>query len=297
MHCKCARLRNIGSAPPDRHVVLTSGDVATLLSPGACCARKLSSRPPKRSTPHKTTAALAAAAHDRRRWLILGVVAIAQLMIMLDSAIMNIALPSAAKDLGHPAAGHLVGHHGLHARVRRPAAAGWSHRRLHRPQARLPHRPRRLRGGLRARRCRAVRVAAVRGPRPAGCVRRAARARVAGHHHRDLHLGSRPRQGVRRLRCDLRRWRCHRPDPRRHPHRVPRLALVPLRQPADRADRRHPRHPVRPGVQGSRRPAPGRPRRRALEPRPGHPRVRLHRGLQAAGRRHAARWAGATRPS
>ena len=47
-------------------------------------------------------AALAAAAHDRRRWLILGVVAIAQLMLILDSAIMNIALPSAATDLGIP---------------------------------------------------------------------------------------------------------------------------------------------------------------------------------------------------
>ena len=36
---------------------------------------------------------------DPRRWLILGVIAIAQLMIVLDSSIMNIALPSAAKDL------------------------------------------------------------------------------------------------------------------------------------------------------------------------------------------------------
>jgi len=42
------------------------------------------------------TDAAAAAAADKRRWLILGVVAIAQLMIILDSAIMNIALPSAA---------------------------------------------------------------------------------------------------------------------------------------------------------------------------------------------------------
>ena len=49
-----------------------------------------------------TADAAAAAAHDRRRWLILGVVAIAQLMIVLDSAIMNIALPSAAADLGIP---------------------------------------------------------------------------------------------------------------------------------------------------------------------------------------------------
>jgi EmrB/QacA subfamily drug resistance transporter len=48
------------------------------------------------------TDAAAAAAADKRRWLILGVVAIAQLMIILDSAIMNIALPSAAADLGIP---------------------------------------------------------------------------------------------------------------------------------------------------------------------------------------------------
>jgi len=47
-------------------------------------------------------ATAAAAAADKRRWLILGVVAIAQLMIVLDSAIMNIALPSAAADLGIP---------------------------------------------------------------------------------------------------------------------------------------------------------------------------------------------------
>ena len=34
------------------------------------------------------------------RWLILGVIALAQLMIVLDATIMNIALPSAQKDLG-----------------------------------------------------------------------------------------------------------------------------------------------------------------------------------------------------
>ena len=36
---------------------------------------------------------------DRRRWLILGVIALAQLMIVLDATIMNIALPSAQRDL------------------------------------------------------------------------------------------------------------------------------------------------------------------------------------------------------
>ena len=34
------------------------------------------------------------------RWLILGVIALAQLMIVLDATIMNIALPTAQQDLG-----------------------------------------------------------------------------------------------------------------------------------------------------------------------------------------------------
>src|SRR4051812_49931608 len=37
--------------------------------------------------------------HDRR-WLILALISIAQLMIVLDLTIVNIALPSAQKDLG-----------------------------------------------------------------------------------------------------------------------------------------------------------------------------------------------------
>ena len=42
----------------------------------------------------------ATAAPDPRRWLALGVIAIAQLMIILDASIVNIALPSAQTDLG-----------------------------------------------------------------------------------------------------------------------------------------------------------------------------------------------------
>jgi EmrB/QacA subfamily drug resistance transporter len=37
--------------------------------------------------------------HDRRRWLVLGIVALAQLMIVLDITVMNIALPSAQRAL------------------------------------------------------------------------------------------------------------------------------------------------------------------------------------------------------
>src|ERR1700678_3744914 len=37
---------------------------------------------------------------DPRRWMILVVIALAQLMVVLDSTVMNIALPSAQHDLG-----------------------------------------------------------------------------------------------------------------------------------------------------------------------------------------------------
>ncbi|GAA4878212.1 MFS transporter [Actinomycetospora straminea] len=40
------------------------------------------------------------ASPDRRRWLILAVIGIAQLMVILDNSIVNIALPSAQADLG-----------------------------------------------------------------------------------------------------------------------------------------------------------------------------------------------------
>jgi MFS family permease len=36
---------------------------------------------------------------DSRRWLILAVIALAQLMIVLDATVMNIALPTAQRDL------------------------------------------------------------------------------------------------------------------------------------------------------------------------------------------------------
>jgi len=41
-----------------------------------------------------------AALHHDRRWLILAVIGIAQLMVVLDVTIVNIALPSAQHDLG-----------------------------------------------------------------------------------------------------------------------------------------------------------------------------------------------------
>src|SRR5512146_681974 len=45
-------------------------------------------------------AAQAGPAPDPRRWLILGTVGLAQLMVVLDATIVNIALPSAQQSLG-----------------------------------------------------------------------------------------------------------------------------------------------------------------------------------------------------
>jgi EmrB/QacA subfamily drug resistance transporter len=61
--------------------------------------------PPSGSAPSRpentgASASTEADAPDARRWWVLGVIAVAQLMIVLDSTITNIALPSAQRDLG-----------------------------------------------------------------------------------------------------------------------------------------------------------------------------------------------------
>ncbi|MEJ7708225.1 MAG: MFS transporter [Nocardioidaceae bacterium] len=55
-------------------------------------------RLPTSETAEDTTGAIGEL--DPRRWLALGVIAVAQLMIILDASIVNIALPSAQADLG-----------------------------------------------------------------------------------------------------------------------------------------------------------------------------------------------------
>src|SRR3954451_3181223 len=51
------------------------------------------------TTTTMTPAAAPPAGRSDRRWLALGVIGVAQLMIILDASIVNIALPSAQKDL------------------------------------------------------------------------------------------------------------------------------------------------------------------------------------------------------
>src|ERR1700691_1480999 len=56
---------------------------------------------PAANPPADSAAAVppAGAAPDPRRWLILAVIALAQLMIVLDATVVNIALPSAQRSL------------------------------------------------------------------------------------------------------------------------------------------------------------------------------------------------------
>src|ERR1700722_17111510 len=65
-----------------------------------CPAASTSSSSASRSaTHHMSDATSADSAWDRRAWLILGVLGLAQLMVVLDVTVMNIALPSAQRAL------------------------------------------------------------------------------------------------------------------------------------------------------------------------------------------------------
>ena len=141
-----------------------------------------------------------------------------------------------------------VARHRVLARLRQPPVP---RRPAERP-ARTQDRP--CRSGLvgfavrlGARRRGAELLDARRRSRDPGRVRRGARARRARDGDDDVHRPRGARQGVRHLRLDRGRGRGDRPPARRHPHPVPRLALVPLRQPVlrGRRARRHP-DPARP---------------------------------------------------
>ena len=198
-----------------------------------------------------------AKANHPRRWWILVVLGLAQLMVVLDATIVNIALPSAQADLGFSddsrqwvitayalafgsllllggRIGDIFGRKrtfviGLFGFAGASALAGAA-------------------GSFE------VFVACPGAP---GSLRRPARplGAVAALDH--VHRPGRARQGVRRLRRDRRR-RCRgRAAARRRPHRVPELALDHVRQPRLR-DPRRARRARAPAPAG---PRPGRPDR------------------------------------
>src|SRR4051812_15959234 len=157
--------------------------------------------------------------HHERRWAILALRGLAQLMVVLDATIVNIALPSAQKDLGFSvddrqwivtayalASGSLLL---LGGRIADLFGRKWTF----------------LVGLLGFALASAFGGAAqsfgvlVAAERAAGRVRSAAGAlgAVSAHHH--VYQARRARQGLRDLRRDRRRWGGDRPAAWRHPHR------------------------------------------------------------------------------
>ena len=178
-------------------------------------------------------------AADPRRWLALGVIAVAQLMVVLDASIVNIALPSAQHALHISDANrqwvvtaYALAFGGLLLLGGR--IADFIGRKRAFVIGLVGFGVASAIGGTRPEPGRAVRR-----PRPAGRLRRADGAGRAVADHRDLHRAARAGQGLRRLRRHLRRRRRARPDPRRRAHRVRLLALDPAGQHPDRhRDRR-----------------------------------------------------------
>ena len=180
----------------------------------------------------------ASEAPDPRRWLALAVLAAAQLMIVLDASIVNIALPSAQEDLGISDAdrqwivtAYTLAFGGLLLLGGR--IADYTGRKRTFIIGLLGFAGASALGGIAANQ---ELLFAARAP--PGRVRRADGAGRAVHRHGDVHRPEGAGQGVRRLRRARRRRRGDRPDRRRRPDRVRLLALVPRRQRAGRADRR-----------------------------------------------------------
>ena len=178
-----------------------------------------------------------AAAPGDRRWLILVVVAVAQLMVVLDATIVNIALPSAQRELGFSERRPAVGGYCLRARVRKLAACRRPDRRHVQPEMGVYHGSDRIRAGVRPRRRGRSFEVLVGGAGPARSFRRPPRAVRAGHARQHVPGPARARPGLRGVRLRRRRRRRDRADPRRRADPVPVLALVPLREPAVRRAR------------------------------------------------------------
>ena len=61
---------------------------------------------------------------DRARWIALIVLCVGMLMIVLDTTVVNVALPSIQTDLGFTSSSSGLGRQRLPDRLRRAAAAG-----------------------------------------------------------------------------------------------------------------------------------------------------------------------------
>ena len=167
----------------------------------------------------------------RSRWTILALVVVAQLMVVLDATIVNIALPSAQADLGFSngsrqwiVTGYALAFGSLLPLGGRLGDVFGRRRTL-------------VLGSLGFAGASAIGGAAqsfewlLAARVLQGIVRRPARTVRTRAADDDLHRAARPQQGLRHLRRCRRQRRRGRPPARRRPDRVPVLALVPVREP------------------------------------------------------------------
>ena len=162
-----------------------------------------------------SAAAPSSGAPTRRLGLALAVIATAQLMVVLDATIVNVALPHIQTALGFSGHQPGVGRQRVRAGVRRAAAA---RRKVRRPTGAPPGLHRRhlaVHAGLAARRVRHQPGLAAHRARLAGHRRRVRRAHrtVADRGHLPRRAAAQPRDG--RVRGDERGRRRGRPDRRR----------------------------------------------------------------------------------
>ncbi len=204
---------------------------------------------------------------DPGRWWALAVLAAAQLMIILDASIVNIALPSAQADLDISNAdrqwmvtAYTLAFGGLLLLGGR--IADYTGRKRTFIIGLLGFAGASALGGLAPNQELLFAARALQ-----GALRRADGAGRPVPRHGHVHRAEGAGQGVRRVRRARRRRRRDRPDRRRRAHRVRLLALVPRRQRARRPDRRGRGRPAGPREQGPRRHPVRRPGRAARDRR------------------------------
>ena len=166
------------------------------------------------------------------RWLILAIIGTAQLMVVLDVTIVNIALPSAQRDLGFSDDNRQWVDHGLRARLRQPVAP--------RRTAVRPGRAARHPAGSVCSVSPVPRRSAVP-PRPSstliaarvlqGCAPRVLAPAALSTLNVTFTDAKERATRLRHLLGDRRRRLDGRADRRRHAHRMAVLALVPVREP------------------------------------------------------------------
>ena len=222
----------------------------------------------------------------RDRAVALALVLGAQLMIILDMTVVNVALPSIARDLHFSADRAVLGAQRLHADVRRPAAARRPGRGHPRPAPGVHGRSGAVHRGLAGRRPGHVGQAAAGRPGGAGRGRRDRHPRRAGADHRQLPRGPGAHPRARPVHRRGHGRRVARPGPRRRDRPVGELALGAVRQRADR----------RAGA-GARAAVPVRDPAAAGALRPGRGTVLDRRHVRAGVRVHPGRRGGLAGPA